>query len=306
MITKLTALCARSASARPQAVLSPSRHARSDVLVQRKEESNEHEVDSSRGFSQRRPPRLRLSLRPDRLQRSSESRSGNKGASFVLTPLTPGAIKPDTGTATFCCWTERSIMRDGQAIDINDPRWTLTGKLGTIVGRNQIGFVDLPDGWAVFTGHLESHPWHGRLRRTLRWGTRSRRPAGQRHREGAVRRLSQPEVVNRRRLVTTGRRRPPVIVPSQHCAHELAKSGLGRSSSSRRSDLDHLEGQIVALGVRELGDRQVLEREPVESNRVMSPASRRPSAAPMSTAPSSVTSARATAPDSTATASSPP
>ena len=77
---------------------------------------------------------------------------GNKGASFVLTPLTPGAIKPDTGTATFCCWTERSIMRDGQAIDINDPRWTLTGKLGTIVGRNQIGFVDLPDGWAVFTG----------------------------------------------------------------------------------------------------------------------------------------------------------
>ena len=74
------------------------------------------------------------------------------GAPFVLTPLTPGAIKPDTGTATFCCWTERSIMRDGQAININDPKWTLTGKLGTIVGRNQIGFVDLPDGWAVFTG----------------------------------------------------------------------------------------------------------------------------------------------------------
>ena len=43
-------------------------------------------------------------------------------------------------------------MRDGQAIDINDPQMTLTGKLGTIVGRNQIGFVDLPDGWAVFTG----------------------------------------------------------------------------------------------------------------------------------------------------------
>ena len=74
------------------------------------------------------------------------------GAPFVLTPLTSGAIKPDTGTATFCCWTERSIMRDGQAIDINDPQWTLTGKLGTIVGRSQIGFVDLPDGWAVFTG----------------------------------------------------------------------------------------------------------------------------------------------------------
>ncbi len=76
----------------------------------------------------------------------------NKGSSFVLTPLTPGAIKADRGSASFCCWTERHIVRDGQAIDINDPRWTLTGKLGTIVGRNQIGFVDLPDGWAVFTG----------------------------------------------------------------------------------------------------------------------------------------------------------
>jgi len=75
-----------------------------------------------------------------------------EGAPFVLTPLTAGAIKPDTGSATFCCWTLRSIMRDGQAIDINNPRWTLTGRLGTIEGRNQIGWVDVPDGWAVFTG----------------------------------------------------------------------------------------------------------------------------------------------------------
>jgi hypothetical protein len=74
------------------------------------------------------------------------------GAPFVLTPLTPGAIKPDTGTATFCCWTMRTTMRDGQAIDIGNPRWTLVGKLGTIVGQNQIGFVDIPDGLAVFTG----------------------------------------------------------------------------------------------------------------------------------------------------------
>ena len=50
---------------------------------------------------------------------------------FVLTPLTPGDIKPDAGTARFCCWTERHIMRDGQAIDINNPQMTLTGKHGT-------------------------------------------------------------------------------------------------------------------------------------------------------------------------------
>ena len=73
-------------------------------------------------------------------------------ASFVLTPLTPGAIKRDTGTASFCCWTDRHIMRDGQAVEINDPEMTLTLKRGTLVVSNQIGFVDIPDGWAVFTG----------------------------------------------------------------------------------------------------------------------------------------------------------
>ncbi len=74
------------------------------------------------------------------------------GASFILTPLTAGAIKGDTGVASFCCWSERSIMRDGQAIDINDPQMTLTGKHGTIVARNRIEYVDLPNGWATFTG----------------------------------------------------------------------------------------------------------------------------------------------------------
>jgi hypothetical protein len=75
-----------------------------------------------------------------------------KGASFVLTPLTSGAIKSDTGTTAFCCWTSRSIVRDGQSIDVNNPQMTLTGKRGTIVARNRIEFVDLPAGWAVFTG----------------------------------------------------------------------------------------------------------------------------------------------------------
>jgi hypothetical protein len=73
-------------------------------------------------------------------------------ASFVLTPLTSGAIKRDSGSASFCCWTDRHIRRDGQEIDINDPEMTLTLKRGTLVIRNQIGFVDIPDGWAVFTG----------------------------------------------------------------------------------------------------------------------------------------------------------
>ena len=77
-----------------------------------------------------------------------------KGAkeSFVLTPLTSGAVKPDSGAATFCCWSSRHIIRGGQAIEINDPQMTLTGKRGTLVARNRIEWVDLPDGWAVMTG----------------------------------------------------------------------------------------------------------------------------------------------------------
>jgi hypothetical protein len=71
---------------------------------------------------------------------------------FVLTPLTAGPIKPDTGTASFCCWTQRSIIRDGQAIDINNPQMTLTGKQGTLVTRNVIGWTDVPDGYSLFTG----------------------------------------------------------------------------------------------------------------------------------------------------------
>jgi hypothetical protein len=43
-------------------------------------------------------------------------------------------------------------MRDGQAIEVNDPQMTLTGKRGTLVARNRIEWVDLPDGWAVMTG----------------------------------------------------------------------------------------------------------------------------------------------------------
>jgi len=76
----------------------------------------------------------------------------NGDGSFALTPLGPGAIKPDTGTITFCCWTERTIMRHGESIDINNPRMTLTGKQGTLVARNRVGFIEVPSGLAVFTG----------------------------------------------------------------------------------------------------------------------------------------------------------
>jgi hypothetical protein len=74
------------------------------------------------------------------------------GSSFVLTPLSPGAIKPDAGRSAFCCWTQHSTVRNGESVDVNNPRMTLTGKQGTLVARNMIGFVDLPNSWEVFTG----------------------------------------------------------------------------------------------------------------------------------------------------------
>jgi hypothetical protein len=74
------------------------------------------------------------------------------GNSFVLTPLTSGRIKADTGIAIFCCWTRRPIIRCGESFEINNPRMTLTGKQGTLVTRNLIGWIDLPDGYSLFTG----------------------------------------------------------------------------------------------------------------------------------------------------------
>jgi hypothetical protein len=73
------------------------------------------------------------------------------GASFVLAPMTSGAIKRDTGTASACCWTRRHVTRDGLTHEIDDPQLTLIGKRGTLVLRNRIEFFDILDGWAVTT-----------------------------------------------------------------------------------------------------------------------------------------------------------
>ena len=75
-----------------------------------------------------------------------------RASRFVLTPLTSGAVQPDSGTATYCCWSELHVVRDGQVLDLNNPQMTLVGKRGTIVGRNRIVWMDIPDGSAVFTG----------------------------------------------------------------------------------------------------------------------------------------------------------
>jgi hypothetical protein len=75
-----------------------------------------------------------------------------KNSSFALTPASSGLIKRDSGTFAACCWTKRHVVRSGQRLELDDPLLTLTGKNGTLKLRNHIVWVDLPDGWSIFTG----------------------------------------------------------------------------------------------------------------------------------------------------------
>jgi hypothetical protein len=70
---------------------------------------------------------------------------------FVLTPLGSGAIRADSGTASWCCWTTTFVTRNGQQIKVNNPQLTLTGRRGTLVARNRIEWFEFTDGLAVTT-----------------------------------------------------------------------------------------------------------------------------------------------------------
>lgn len=78
--------------------------------------------------------------------------TGASVSSFVLTPTTAGAVRRASGKADFCCWSQLHVVRDGQTFDLNNPQMTLTGLRGTLVTRNRIVWMDLPDGLSLFTG----------------------------------------------------------------------------------------------------------------------------------------------------------
>jgi hypothetical protein len=71
---------------------------------------------------------------------------------FVLTPLTGGKLRRDSGTFSDCCWSERSIIRDGQAIEINNPLATYTGQRGTLIVRYRVEWANAGNGFTVGTG----------------------------------------------------------------------------------------------------------------------------------------------------------
>jgi hypothetical protein len=102
-------------------------------------------------------------------QRVAITSPHGNSALFVLTPLAPGPLVRDSGTATACCWTRRFVQRDGQSIEIDNPLRTFEGKHGTFTWRARIEWVDLHSGYSIGTGtwkivrgtgayaHLEGH-----------------------------------------------------------------------------------------------------------------------------------------------------
>jgi hypothetical protein len=88
---------------------------------------------------------------------------------FVLTPLTSGPIRRDSGPYTSCCWTRRFFTRDGESMELDNPTITMRGKRGTITWRERITFVNLDHAYDIATAtwtishgtgayaHLEGH-----------------------------------------------------------------------------------------------------------------------------------------------------
>lgn len=69
----------------------------------------------------------------------------------VFSPLQAGPLKPDSGTLTAPSSPGRTVMRDGQKVDIYSGLATFKGKLGTLVTRYRSEWVDAGNGYHVAT-----------------------------------------------------------------------------------------------------------------------------------------------------------
>src|SRR5215211_4195487 len=78
----------------------------------------------------------------------------NQVAPFVLTPLQAGALKRDSGTLTASA-SGRTVMRDGQRIEIYVNVGTYKGKLGSLMTRHRTEYVDGGDRY-----HGRRAEWH--------------------------------------------------------------------------------------------------------------------------------------------------
>jgi hypothetical protein len=71
---------------------------------------------------------------------------------FTLTPRKSGPIQRDSGTADYCCWSQKFMTRDGQTVEVNDPITTLRSKKGELVLRERIEWADAGNGYSIGTG----------------------------------------------------------------------------------------------------------------------------------------------------------
>ena len=71
---------------------------------------------------------------------------------FVLTPLSPGGLKPDSGTETSVVANQRVVTRDGQRAEIVTWVTTCKGKRGSFVLRVRIEHIDAGNGFHIGTG----------------------------------------------------------------------------------------------------------------------------------------------------------
>lgn len=70
---------------------------------------------------------------------------------FVLTPLEPGDVRPDSGTVR-ADWSERVTMREGQRVAIDQGVETFDGERGTLTVRFRIEWVEAGNDYHVGTG----------------------------------------------------------------------------------------------------------------------------------------------------------
>jgi hypothetical protein len=71
---------------------------------------------------------------------------------FVLTPLSPGALKPDSGREASVVAKQRVVTRDGQRAEIVTWVTTCKGKRGSFVLRVRIEHIDAGNGFHIGTG----------------------------------------------------------------------------------------------------------------------------------------------------------
>jgi hypothetical protein len=74
-------------------------------------------------------------------------------AKWVLTPLSPGGLEPDSGTdASSVIASQRVVTRDGQRAEIVTWVGTSKGKRGSFVIRARIEHIDAGNGFHIGTG----------------------------------------------------------------------------------------------------------------------------------------------------------